>query len=55
MQKGRRGWLWLQVPDSELCGQLTHLGQFPLLILGHVAILAREVAAPEAQGTSTGM
>ena len=55
MQKEERGQLWSQVLDSELLGQLTHLGEFPFLILGHLAILAGEVTAPKAQSASTGM
>lgn len=55
MQKEGRGQLWPQVLDSEVLGQLTHLGEFPFLILGHLAILASEVAAPKAQSASTGM
>ena len=55
MQKEGRGQLWSQVLDSELSGQLTHLDEFPFLILRHLAILASEVAAPKAQSASTGI
>lgn len=45
--------LWTHGP--ELSGPLTHLGQFPLLVLGHVAIFASELTAPKAQRASTGV
>lgn len=55
-RRGRVGGeLWPQVLDSELSGQLTHLGQFPFLILGDLAVFASEVTAPQTQSASTGM
>lgn len=45
--------LWTHGP--ELSGPLTHLGQFPFLVLGHVAIFASELTVPKAQRASSGM
>lgn len=55
MQEEGRGQLWSQALDSELSGPLTHLGEFPFLTLGHLAVFASEVAAPKAQSVSTGI
>lgn len=52
---GGGGGSWLKVLDSELSGQLTHLGQFPFLILGDLAVFASEVTAPQAQSASAGV
>lgn len=53
-RKGGGQW-WSQLLDAELPGRLTHLGQFPFLVLGDLAIFASEVTAPKAQSASTGM
>lgn len=39
----------------RLAGSWPHLGQFPLLVLGNLAVLASKVAAPEAQGDRAGV
>lgn len=45
--------LWTHGP--ELSGPLTYLRQLPLLVLGHFAVFASELTAPEAQRASTGV
>lgn len=43
--------LWTHGP--ELSGPVTHLGQFPFLVLGHFAVFANKLTAPQAQRVST--
>lgn len=39
----------------SLLGLLTHLGQFPFLILGDLAVFASEVTAPQAESEAAGV